>query len=108
MDTKRWTVRTLDPGGESVVVADGMLLVTGGTFRSTTAGTTSSGIGLSAYGSDRVRRFQILAGQRVYLSQVSGGRAYVYPNGGAPVVVDLASGQVVGPAPRDLPYLIDA
>jgi hypothetical protein len=103
VDTKRWTVRTLDPGGSTVVVADGTLLVTGGSFRTTDRATTWTGMGLVAYGADGARRFQLFARQRAYVSFVSGGRAYVSVGDAAASIVDLASGQVVGSAPRNLP-----
>jgi hypothetical protein len=108
VDTRRWTVRTLDPGGTAAVVADGALLVTGGSFTSKPTGTTGSGMGLAAYGADGTRRFQLFAGRRAYVAVVSGGRAYVGVGGGTLSVVDLASGRVVGSAPVDIPYLIDA
>jgi hypothetical protein len=107
VDTKRWTVRTLDPGGSTVVVADGTLLVTGGSFRTTDRATTWTGMGLVAYGADGARRFQLFARQRAYVSCVSGGRGYVSVGDAAASIVDLASGQLVGSAPRSLPYLID-
>jgi hypothetical protein len=44
----------------------------------------------------------------VQMSFVSGGRAYVSVGDAAASIVDLASGQVVASAPRNLPYLIDA
>ena len=108
VDTRRWTIRTLDPGGNAAVVADGTLLVTGGSFTSKPTGTTSSRMGLVAYGADGSRRFQLFAGRRAYIAVVSGGRAYVSVGGRTLSVVDLVSGQVVGSAPLDIPYLIDA
>ena len=103
VDTRDWTIRMLDRGANAVVPTDGLLLATGSSW--TTQSNKPTGMGLAAYGSDRALRFRLFAGAAAWVGVVSGGRAYVYRNGGETAsVVDLASGEVVGKRSGRLPY----
>jgi hypothetical protein len=87
IDTRDWTVRTIDSSAGDVRVADGLLLATGGT----------PPLGLAAYRFDGSPRFRLLAGRQAWIGQVHAGRAYVGVAGSDSVsVVDLATGDVVG------------
>jgi hypothetical protein len=110
VDTRDWTIATLDPGANAVKAASGLLLATGSTWSST--GDQVNAIGLVAYGTDRSRRFRLFPGAQAWVDFVLGGRAYVdegVPNVTRTAVVDLASGKVVGErsGPSPLPLLGD-
>jgi hypothetical protein len=102
VDTRDWTVRTLDPGADSFAVADDLLRVTGSSWGSDRPQT---GMGLVAYGSDRKPRFQLLSGRPAWVGFVYHGRAYVsVADETALRVVDLPSGRVVGSRRSDAPW----
>jgi hypothetical protein len=65
------------------------------------------GVGLTAYGLDRDKRFQLFDGRQVWVEQVYDRRAYVRsvrPDGQAPLrVVDLGAGRTVGTRTERLP-----
>jgi hypothetical protein len=77
IDTRSWSIRTIDDGADSVAVADGMLLATGGTTRSDGSGTVNAGEGLAAFGADGLLRWRIRPGERSSLLGVYGARALV-------------------------------
>ena len=109
VDTRDWTIETIDPGADSVTPADGLLLVTG---RRWTSGVEKpTGMGLAAYGPDRALRFKLFSGSSSWVLAASGRRAYVTPREGETMlsVVDLDSGSVVGErlAPVPMPLLGD-
>jgi hypothetical protein len=104
VDTRDWTIATLDPGANAVKIANGLLLATGSAWSST--GDQVDAIGLVAYGTDRSRRFQLFPGAQAWVDVVLGGRAYVdegVPNVTRIAVVDLASGKVVAERSGRLP-----
>ncbi len=97
IDTRAWTVRTIDRGAIGFALAGDLLLTTG------------SGIGLTAYGLDGRLRFRLFEGREVWLDEAYGGRAFVGFSG-QPLdplqIVDLASGRVVGTSEQPLPTLL--
>jgi hypothetical protein len=108
VDTRNWTIRTLDRGADAVTPVDGLLLATGSRWSSD--GSDPKGMGLAAYGADRTLRFHVLDGRSTGLAAALGGRAYVYVNGQNGIatieVVDLAAGRIVGERSPDLPMLL--
>lgn len=104
VDTRTWSVRTLNPDATSVELAGNLLLVSG--ERPDAAG-KAIGIGLVAYGLDGRERFQALDGRPAWLALAYGGRAYVGVSGEDPLtIVDLASGAVDGRRTGALPTLL--
>jgi hypothetical protein len=96
VDTRSWTVRTLDTRADSFAVADRLLLATG-TRRQ--GNTDPTGMGLVAYGRDGNRRFALLAGQAVWLDTTRpvDVRAEIGVYGRTRwFVVDLRTGQIAG------------
>jgi hypothetical protein len=99
VDTRDWSVRTIDDGTTDVRVAGDLLLATGS-------------LGLTAYGFDGDRRFELFGGREAWIEQVYDGRAYVAggvrPDGRpAPLrVVDLATGRPADERTGRLPWLL--
>jgi hypothetical protein len=97
VDTRSWTVRTIDPGATDVRVAGDLLLATGST--------AETSIGLTVYGLDGRRRFQRFDNRVAWINEVYGRRAYVglaaRSGGELRRVVDLATGRAT--ATRALP-----
>jgi hypothetical protein len=107
VDTTSWSVHRLDPGASYAWVADGLLLATGAAWSEDGQHHSADGIGLTAYGADGTKRFQLFGGREAWLSQAYAGRAYVgMPNESRLRVVDLASGAVVGQRGQQLPWLL--
>jgi hypothetical protein len=103
VDVRDWSASMLDPGADSFAVADGLLLVTGSSWSSELQ--SESGMGLAAYGTERVRRFQFLPGRPLWISFVYRGRAYVSSSGETALqVIDLASGRMIGTRRGDAPW----
>lgn len=103
IDTKTWSVRTLNAEATSVELAGNLLLATG---ERSDAG-KAVGIGLVVYGLDGSERFQALGCQPVWLALAYGGRAYLGISGEDPLtIVDLASGAVTGRRTLPLPTLL--
>lgn len=94
VDTRTWSVRTIEPRAFGFRVADNLLLWTGD--------------GLAAYGLDGEQRFHLFDGSVTWVAQVHGGRAYVGISGqdGVLRIVDLADGRVVGERRAPLPWLV--
>jgi hypothetical protein len=103
VDTRNWTIRTIDRGADSITVSDGLLLATGRSWSSTEQRTT--GMGLAAYGSDMQPRFRLFPGEPTWIQQAWNGRAYVLRNDKT-TVVDLATGRVVEQRDAPAPYLL--
>jgi hypothetical protein len=117
VDTADWTVRMLDSGADSAVVADGLLLATGDGWRSETAGSTSTstiwGNGVAAYGPEGRLRWRLHPGVRTSVVAVYGTHAVVQQAGDpntAPrplELVDLGTGAVASMRPADAyPWLL--
>jgi hypothetical protein len=94
IDTRDWSVRTLDPNASSLAVADGTLLVSASLWSS--AERRAAGIGLTAYGPDGSARFHLF-GSRPLWVQVLGSRAFVPGGGRRPAydIVDVRTGRIV-------------
>ena len=107
IDTRSWSVRTIDDGATDVHVAGDLLLATGSSFDPATGDGES--IGLTAYGLDGRRRFALFEGREVWVRHVHGGRAYIdlplqRPPWSSLRVVDIDAGRAVhakrsGPLP---------
>jgi DNA-binding beta-propeller fold protein YncE len=110
VDTRDWSIQRLDPGADTVTVADGVLLATG--RRLAPGQDTPTGMGLAAYGADRSLRFRLFQGASSWVVRALGGRAYVESGIGQETiaVVDLGSGKVLEqrPGPLAAPLLDDA
>ena len=105
IDTRAWSVRTLDAGADSFTRAGADLLATGSTWDSSSD--SRPGIGLVDYGPDGSQRFTLLAGESVFVYQVFRGRAFVYGlDGNTAQVIDLGTGKVVGQRNGPLPWLL--
>jgi hypothetical protein len=95
VDTRDWTVRTIDAGARSVVVAGELLLATGAS-------------GLAGYAFDGAKRFQLFAGEEAWVAQVHDGVAYVGVDQRPLQIVDLSTGRVIGERTGSLPWLVIA
>jgi hypothetical protein len=95
VDTTDWSARMIDPRADSALVADGLLLATGGTWSYGSGAAAGTGIGVAAYGPDGTVRWRFDDGARRHLSAAYGPRAIVYGDGSGPnVVLDLETGRV--------------
>src|SRR5204863_449886 len=74
VDTRDWSIQRLDPGADTVTVADGVLLATG--RRLAPGQDTPTGMGLAAYGADRSLRFRLFQGSSSWVLRALDGRAY--------------------------------
>jgi hypothetical protein len=109
VDTRDWSIRTIDPGAAEVHVAGGLLLATGSSSNPATR--RGESIGLVAYGLDGRRRFRRFDSRGVWVRQVYAGRAYVEvpllrPPWVALRAVDLDAGRAVRMRARPLPWLL--
>jgi hypothetical protein len=105
VDTRGWSVRTIDRGATWFEVAGDALLAMGDGWDATTERAT--GIGFVAYGFDGGKRFQVFDGQLAWLALVYGGRAYVGISGQEELrAIDLATGSVVTTLRQPLPWLL--
>ena len=102
IDTRSWTVETLDPRATWATVAGGTLLATGNLWDSTTQ--EAAGTGLVAYGSDRTKRFHLFADQRVSV-QAAGPRVLASATR-RQFVIDVGSGRIVRTARGQPPQLL--
>lgn len=108
VDTRDWTVRTVDRGATGFLVAGDLLLATGSSWDSATG--ERAAIGLAAYGVDGGKRFQLFEDEIAWVVQVYANLAVVGitgPDGRQePLqVVDLGAGRVVGARTGPLPWL---
>lgn len=93
IDTRAWTIRTLDEGASRVARADGLLLAYGSLWD----GSAWRGIGLRAYSSDGERRFQLFDEAPIFTVQAAGRLAYAQlENSCRGWVVDLPTGRSLG------------
>jgi hypothetical protein len=96
VDTRDWTIRTLDPDADSATVADGVLLATGGTWSADGSTNSGSGEGLAVWGADGSLRRRLYPGTRVWVAAADGSRAIVQQESSQTfVLVDLATGETV-------------
>lgn len=109
VDTRDWSVRTIDRGATSFLVAGELLVATGSSWDSQKG--KQGAIGLSGYAFDGSKRFQLFEGDDAWIAQVYEGVAHVgisRPDGRQePLkVVDLAAGRVIGERTLPLPWLV--
>jgi hypothetical protein len=106
IDTRSWNVRMVDPEGDSFVRADRLLCVTRIGWDSSTRKVTAMGV--AAYDLEGGKRFHVVPHSVAELDLVYRGRAYVGLNGQKfrYLVVDVASGRVVGTRTSRLPRLL--
>jgi WD40-like Beta Propeller Repeat len=96
IDTRDWSIRTLDERASSFVAAAGLLLTNG-----------PEGRGLAAYSPDGGERFRVFDGRHVEIVASAGSLAYVRtPPEPALQVVDLARGRVIGTSAPGRPTLL--
>jgi hypothetical protein len=107
IDTRDWSVRTIDGQASGLAVADRTLFVFGSLWDSVAQ--QSSGVGLTAYGQDGSRRFHRFGDAPLYAVHVVGSRAFA---ASLPVsewsyaVLDAQTGRVLrrisGPMPEPI------
>jgi hypothetical protein len=106
VDTRDWSVGTLDSGADTAAVAQDALLTTGYTWRSATQ--TLTGTGLTIFGADGAVRAHLF-GSRPLVFQTVGPWALVpfAPPDTGYDVVDVRSGRVVATVrDREPPYVL--
>jgi hypothetical protein len=111
VDTHDWSEHTLDRHAERMLVADGLLLAGGGSWRSATNSSSSvaSGEGLVAYGPDGAVRWRLDPGKDINLLGAWGSRALIQAYGSTTVqpvqLIDLDSHRVIRSFdPNDYPW----
>jgi hypothetical protein len=107
IDTRTWSVRTLDVRASIFVFADGLLLATGTSYDSVSG--QRSTMGLVAYSPSGEKRFALFPDREPWVSTVLDGRAYVGFGGGPGQtlsIVELATGRIVGERSGIMPALL--
>jgi hypothetical protein len=84
VDTRSWTIRTVDSDAVQVALTADTLLSAG------------DGSGLTAYSTDGDRRYQLFAGEKVGIAATFGSRAFVGPGRGRVRIVDVTTGRLLG------------
>jgi hypothetical protein len=94
VNTRDWSVRTLEADADTAAVAQDALLATGSAWRSDTQ--TETGTGLTIFGADGAARAHLFGSRALWLETV-GPRAFVpfAPPDTGYDVVDVRSGEVV-------------
>lgn len=106
LDTRSWSVRTLDERVSSVVYSAGLLLGSGVTY-----GAKSGGIGVVVYELDGTRRFERFEGELVAWAGATGGYGYVSTRAGEQRgirIVDLTDASVVTKPAVEMPVLLES
>jgi hypothetical protein len=93
IDTRDWSVRTLDPQASGLAVADRTLLAFGWLWDSSAQ--QAAGVGLTAYGDDGSPQFHRFGAVPLYAVHVVGSRAFVPVSESAYVVLDPQTGRVL-------------
>jgi hypothetical protein len=103
VDTRDWSVRTLDTQASGATVADGVLLATGGSSRENldTGSIVRHPEGLAAYGPDGSLRWRLWPHEDPFVETVYRSRALVLKPGSgirgpSNVLIDLRTGRVIG------------
>jgi hypothetical protein len=104
IDTRTWTVRTLDPHTSGIVLAGGRLFATGWRYDSNDG--EPKGYGLTIYGPGDRRPVHLMGSDEVWGVQVHGDLAYVLRGSGYSVV-DLRSNRVLRHQQQDLPAFLE-
>ena len=97
LDTRDWHTRMLDPRADTAVVAAGMLLATGASWRSGPLRTTNTGEGVAAYGAEGSLRWRFDDGATRWVAAVYDSLALVGRTNGVYDVIDVRTGSIVGP-----------
>jgi hypothetical protein len=107
IDTRTWSVSTLDAAASSFKVADGLLLASGFTWASSRRPPTT-GKGLTAYDANGAVRYHLFGTQPVLDVQVIGNRAFVRRDvaGKSTALVDLRRGRVARFLAAEPPSLV--
>jgi hypothetical protein len=104
VDTRDWTVRTIDDRATDATVVAGTLLAWGPIPES------GRSIGLTGYSLDGERRFHLFPGKSVTPRAMAGDRAYFAVANAWPEVsvVDVRAGRAIGTRPLDLVGVMNA
>jgi hypothetical protein len=104
VDTRDWTMRTLDAQASALTVADRTMLVFGSLWDS--ASQQSAGVGLTAYGQDGSKRFHRFGAAPLYSVHSVGSRAFAPVSESSYAVLDAQTGRVLrrisGPLPEPI------
>jgi hypothetical protein len=103
VDTRNWTVRTLDDRATALAAAGNVLLAYAGSFDEQYRPT--GGIGLVGYTHDGRKLFHSFGDATLFWAKTVGSTAYVAPEG-AIVGVDVVTGKVVRTLPGPLPEIL--
>jgi hypothetical protein len=93
IDTRNWTLRTIDPRASSVTIARDTLLTYGAQFDSGTQ--TMSGVGLTGYGVSGQSQFHLLGSASLYRVHALGARFAVQDSPRFYTIRDARSGSVL-------------
>jgi len=91
LDTRAWSVRTIDPEGNSATIGEGILLTTGGRWSST----GSSSRGVAAYGPDGALRWVLGERSNHWIASVYGSLVVLGKQGNLYDVLDSQTGNVL-------------
>jgi hypothetical protein len=91
LDTRAWSVQTIDPEGNSATIGDGIMLTTGGRWSST--GSTSRGI--ADFGPDGALRWLLGERSNNWIASVYGSLVVLGKQGNLYDVLDSQSGKVL-------------
>ena len=104
VDTRTWSMRTIDGDAMSVQLAGDTLLTTGWSLDEATK--RAIGIGVVAYGIEGEKHYHLFDGHDAWVALVLDGRAYVDVAGEPLRILDLSTGRVVGTREQPLPTLL--
>jgi hypothetical protein len=104
IDTRTWTVRTIDPHTSSIELAGGRLFATG--YRYDSNDGVPRGYGLTIYGPGDRRPVHLMGSEEVWGTQLHGDLAYVR-HGSGYSVIDLRTNRVLRHEEGDLPAFLE-
>jgi hypothetical protein len=93
IDTRDWSVRTLDAQASALTPADRTLLAFGSLWNS--ASQKAAGVGVTAYGQDGSKRFHRFGAASLYTIHVVGSRAFAPDREGSYTAFDPRTGRVL-------------
>ena len=104
LDTRDWSIRTVEPRVDYVTAVGGLLVATGSDWTHEGA---RNGIGLAAFSVDGGKRFELFAGTAATIEALVEERAWVRTGAQSLRVVDVGSGRVLGhDRRRALPWVL--
>ena len=108
IDTRSWTVQTIEADASGLRFANGLLLAFGGTYTDEPGDDRS--LGLAAYTPDGTKVWHALPGEQVGWPQIAGGHAYLYPRRAEESVraIALSTGTVRTLDVREMPTFVVA